>query len=91
MMIITDPNDQYDSYYCYTPAATHFDDTEAQVPSPEGQYGHSWMLSAVKKRQELDRALLTPRAELQTYLKSPLEETNDVVGWWGISRISFNT
>jgi hypothetical protein len=37
------------------------------------------MLAAVKKRQELDRAQLSPRAELQEYLKGPLEITDDVV------------
>ena len=48
------------------------------------QYGHAWMLAAVKERQESDRAQLSPRAELQAYLKSPLELTDDVVGWWGV-------
>ena len=42
------------------------------------------MLAAVKERQESDRAMLSPRAELQAYLKSPLELTDDVVGWWGV-------
>jgi hypothetical protein len=46
------------------------------------------MLAAVKKHQELDRAQLSPRAELQAYLKSPLELIDDVVGWWGVSFIS---
>ena len=57
---------------------------EAQAPSSNVQYGHAWMLTAVKERQELDRAQLSPRAELQAYLKSPLELTDDVVGWWGV-------
>jgi hypothetical protein len=42
------------------------------------------MLAAVKERQESDHAMLSPRAELQAYLKSPLELTDDVVGWWGV-------
>jgi len=42
------------------------------------------MLAAVKERQESDRALLSPRAELQAYLESPLDLTDDVVGWWGV-------
>ena len=46
------------------------------------------MLAAVKKHQELDRAQLSPRAELQAYLKSPLELIDDVVEWWGVSFIS---
>jgi hypothetical protein len=42
------------------------------------------MLAAVKERQESDRAQLSPRAELQNYLKDALEITDDVVGWWGV-------
>jgi hypothetical protein len=42
------------------------------------------MLAAVKKRQETDRAQLSPRSELRAYLKSPLEATDDVVRWWGV-------
>ena len=39
------------------------------------------MLAAVKEHQELDHAQLSPHAGLQAYLKSPLELTDDVVGW----------
>ena len=46
-------------------------------------YGCAWMLTAVKERQELDRAMLSPSAELQAYLESPLGLTDDV-GWWGV-------
>ena len=42
------------------------------------------MLAAVKERQESDHAQLSPCAELQDYLKGPLEIINDVVGWWGV-------
>jgi hypothetical protein len=41
------------------------------------------MLAAVKEHQELDCTMLSPRAELQAYLKSPLEFTDDV-GWWEV-------
>ena len=70
------------------PASTQSNNAEAQAPSSDGQYGRTWMLAAVKKRQELDRAQLSPHAELQAYLKSPLELIDDVVGWWGVSFIS---
>ena len=73
---------QYDKYY--TPASTQPSNTEAQAPSSGGQYGRTWMLAAVKKRQESDRAQLSPRAELQTYLNDPLQSTSDVVRWWGV-------
>ena len=33
---------------------------------------------------KVSRAQLSPRAELQAYIKSPLELTDDVVGWWGV-------
>ena len=41
------------------------------------------MLTAVKERQKLDHAMLRPSAELQAYLESPLQLTDDV-GWWGV-------
>jgi hypothetical protein len=43
------------------------------------------MLATVQERQESDRAQLSPRTELQEYIKGPLEITDDVVGWWGVS------
>ena len=70
------------------PASIQSNNTEAQALSSGsgsgGQYGRIWMLAAVKKRQELDRAQQTPRAELQAYIDGPLEITDDVVGWWGV-------
>ena len=66
------------------PAFSQPSNTEAQAPSSNVQYGHAWMLAAVKERQESDHAQLSPCAELQDYLKGPLEIINDVVGWWGV-------
>ena len=82
---------QYDEYYTRnTPTSTQPSKTDAQAPPSGGQYGRTWMLAAVKKRQELDRAQLSPRAELQEYLKGPLEVTDDVVAWWGVCITSWN-
>ena len=53
--------------------------------SEHGQYGRSWMLAAIQAHQVSDRAQLNPRSELTAYLKSPLEQIDDVVGWWGVS------
>jgi hypothetical protein len=39
------------------------------------------MLATVQEHQESDCAQLSPRAELQDYLRAPLESTEDVVGW----------
>jgi hypothetical protein len=47
-----------------------------QAPSSNAQYGHAWMLAAAKEHQESDHAC----AELQAYLESPLELTDDVGG-----------
>ena len=55
------------------------------LPFTHGQYGCTWMLAAVKACQDSDRATLDPHAELITYIKSPLELTDNVVGWWGVS------
>lgn len=44
-----------------------------------------WVLAAVQARQVSDRVQAKPRAELTAYLQSPLEQTEDVVRWWGVS------
>jgi len=59
------------------------------APSGQVQYGRSWVLAAVQARQASDRTQLNPRAELTAYLKSPLAQTEDVVGWWGVSLILY--
>ena len=71
-------------YMCNTLASTQSSNIEAHHPSLHGQYGRTWMLAAVKEWQESDRAQLSPCAELQDYLKGPLEIIDDVVGWWGV-------
>jgi hypothetical protein len=48
------------------------------------------MRASVRSRQEAERVGLGPRDELKRYLDSPLEEVNDVVGWWGVRRFSFH-
>ena len=42
------------------------------LPFTHGQYGCTWMLAAVKARQDSDRATLDPRAELIAYIKAHL-------------------
>jgi hypothetical protein len=66
------------------PAASQSNNKAAQAPASNIQYGRAWMLAAVKERQELDRAQLTPHAELEAYLGSPLELTDNIVRWWGV-------
>ena len=55
-----------------------------------GQYGYSWMCTSVHSRQEAELVGSNPRDELKRYLDSPLEEVNDVVAWWGVSRFGFH-
>ena len=66
------------------PVASQFNDKEAQAPLSNVQYGHAWMLAAVKEHQALDHVQLSPHAELEAYLESPLEVTDDIVRWWGV-------
>jgi hypothetical protein len=52
----------------------------------------SSLKGTLQEHQESDHALLSPRAELQAYLESPLELTDDVVGWgmfWLLDSIRF--
>lgn len=60
-------------------------DVDSQAPPGQAQYGRSWVLAAVQARQASGRTQLRPHAELTAYLQSPLEQTEDVVGWWGVS------
>ena len=43
------------------------------------------MMRAVGERKAADRSKAGARDELDTYLKAPLEDTRDVVAWWGVS------
>jgi len=52
---------------------------------PMATYGYSWMMRAVGERKAADRSRAGARDELDTYLKAPIEETRDVVAWWGVS------
>ncbi|KAG2746077.1 hypothetical protein P692DRAFT_20741060, partial [Suillus brevipes Sb2] len=74
----------FDEYYVPTISVSADPNTE-QVPAGHGQYGRSWVLAAVQARQVSDRVQAKPRAELTAYFQSPLEQTEDVVGWWGVS------
>ncbi|KAJ8587614.1 hypothetical protein M405DRAFT_863611 [Rhizopogon salebrosus TDB-379] len=71
----------FDDYYVppVSVSASEVDMGQLEVPSTrQVQYGRSWVLAAVQAHQASDRTQLNPRAELTTYLKSPLEQTEDV-------------
>ena len=66
-----------------------FTDLLTDLPSSEHiQYGHSWMRATVQARKAQDRRTSNPREELEQYLAAPLEEVQNIVGWWGVSSIS---
>jgi hypothetical protein len=60
---------------------------DAAVPTKVLQgvrYGQSWMRDAVTARQAADNRTHDPLQELSSYLTSPLEETDNIVAWWGV-------
>ena len=42
------------------------------------------MLDAVRSVEEEERAKADPHDELTGYLKSPLEQTDNILHWWGV-------
>jgi hypothetical protein len=59
----------------------------SSVSQPSLHYGGSYLMNAIQAiqtRQQADTAS-GPRDELRKYLKSGVESTTDVVGWWGVS------
>ncbi|KAG2035645.1 hypothetical protein BDR03DRAFT_1012331 [Suillus americanus] len=72
----------FDKYYVPT-VSVPADLNMEQEPVGHGQYGRSWVLAAVQAHQVSDCVQAKPRAELTAYFQSPLEQTEDVVGWWG--------
>jgi len=55
------------------------------------QYGHSWMRTTVQAQKAQDRLTSNPRKELDQYLAAPLKDVDNVVGWWGVSAVSYIT
>ena len=52
---------------------------------PQFHYGGSFLHTAVQAIQQQDGAAEGPHDELQLYLKSRVESTKDIIGWWGVS------
>ncbi|KAG1816122.1 uncharacterized protein BJ212DRAFT_1299943 [Suillus subaureus] len=46
-------------------------------------YGDNWMCEAIRTHQTSGHLTHNPWQELNMYLSSPLEETDDIVAWWG--------
>jgi hypothetical protein len=56
-----------------------------RAASVRKHYGDDWMCEAIRTRKTSDHLTHNPRQELNMYLSSPLEETDDIVAWWGVS------
>ncbi|KAG2036130.1 hypothetical protein BDR03DRAFT_983239 [Suillus americanus] len=80
---------KFDEYYTIAPISAPADADIEQVPPGQAQYGCSWVLAAVQACQASDRTQLRPCAELMAYLQSPLEQMEDVVGWWGLLKSAY--
>ncbi|KAJ7089469.1 hypothetical protein C8R44DRAFT_751475 [Mycena epipterygia] len=48
------------------------------------RYGSSYLADTVNSIQRLERATAHPRDELKGYPSSPVEQTDNVLHWWGI-------
>jgi len=48
-------------------------------------YGYSWMIHAIGEWKATGHLKAGACDELDTYLKAPLEDTKDIVAWWGVS------
>ena len=48
-------------------------------------YGYSWMLSAVEGRAAADCSKAGTCDKLKSYLEARLEETENIISWWGVS------
>ncbi|KAG1800074.1 uncharacterized protein BJ212DRAFT_1488077 [Suillus subaureus] len=69
-----------------TPASAKEPSPLPTRPSHKNQYGDDWMHKAIKTCQEMDYLTHNPQQELNMYLSLPLEETDDIVAWWGVGR-----
>ncbi|KAG1895696.1 uncharacterized protein F5891DRAFT_1193860 [Suillus fuscotomentosus] len=79
MELIVTEDKCFDIYYSTGLHVT----TAMSTTKPSNQYGESWMRDAIMARQAADHHAYNPHQELSAYLTSPLEETDNVVAWWG--------
>lgn len=63
-------------------------EVEIVQPAPLHRYGSSFLLDAVNSAQRAQRADAQPRDELKDYLASPLENTDNILHYWGVSSTS---
>jgi hypothetical protein len=58
------------------------------TPEPSFNYGGSYLRNSVQAFQQQVNAAGSPRDKLQQYLKSGVETTTNIPGWWGVSKYS---
>ncbi|KAG2338647.1 hypothetical protein BDR05DRAFT_951815 [Suillus weaverae] len=78
----------FNKYYKVPPMSHTME--HAAVPTKVLQgvwYSKSWMHNAVTARQAADNHTHDPLQELSSYLTSLLEETDNIVAWWGGSAV----
>ncbi|KAG2028810.1 hypothetical protein BDR03DRAFT_882625, partial [Suillus americanus] len=76
----------FDEYYTppsRTPTTNEQSAPPTRAASVRKHYGDNWMREAIRTRKTSDHLTHNPRQELNMYLSSPLEETDDIVAWWG--------
>jgi hypothetical protein len=79
---------QFDRYAARFPTASTLRDnprSAVRTNNTHATYGYSWMLSSVEGRTVADCSKAGTRDELESYLEARLEETEDIVSWWGVS------
>ncbi|KAJ7438162.1 ribonuclease H-like domain-containing protein [Mycena latifolia] len=78
----------FDQYYAASEAdaSSKSDATAPTIATPPAlhRYGSSFLLDAVHSVQEAERANAQPRDELNGYLSTPLEVTDNILHWWGV-------
>ena len=57
------------------------------TPASLSRYGSSFLLDAVNASQQEARARAEPRDELKAYLSTPLEKTDNILHYWGVSDV----
>lgn len=80
----------------YTPPSRTPTTNEQSAPPTRAasvckHYGDDWMREAIRMRKTSDHLTHNPRQELNMYLSSPLEETDDIVAWWGLHSLQYPT
>lgn len=76
------------TFYCcaslsYIVSAAGMSDKE-NLPPGSYRYGGSFLLDAVQSFQQEEKAAGSPRDELKMYLESGVEQTTNVIQWWGV-------